>query len=275
VVAGWRPHGRDVEADRTAAVVRAIDLMRAGLGSPQPLAVLARSGMFSPFYFHRVFRELTGVTPARFLAALRMAEACRLLLHSAASVAGIGAHVGYTSVGTFTTQFGRLVGLSPARFRGVARSLAGMRVGELLPALRGVPDGRTGATLALSGAPTPESLVVGRLFPAGRRYDRQDLCTLAAGPGTVRLPAVPWRGGYVAFSMVVPAPVRLVDAFVDDLPGSRLVGRAHIWLTPDGQSRATIPATLRRPGPTDPPALAVTPLRRLIDLTRCHRVPAP
>ncbi|MGI5526289.1 hypothetical protein ACQEVX_02335 [Streptomyces syringium] len=66
--------------DQLAAVERAVRRMRDHLGEVQCLSDHAEAGLFSPFHFHRVFRNVTAVTPARFLAALRMAEAQRMMI---------------------------------------------------------------------------------------------------------------------------------------------------------------------------------------------------
>jgi AraC family transcriptional regulator len=256
-------------ADRRAAVVRAIAAMRAGLASPQPLTALARSGMFSPFYFHRIFREITGATPARFLAALRMAEARRLLLNTGLPVRRIGEQVGYTSPGTFGTQFARLAGLSPARFRAFVQALGDERAGGRLWTRSVGPISQTGAAIALSGAPVTGSLVIGRLCSAGRQPDRgpgeRGVWTLGTGSGPVpvRLPEVPGPGEYAVLTVVVPGNVRLVDALVDR-PGSYLLGRARVSLTARDQSAARVHATLRWPESTDPPGLAITPIDWLV-----------
>ena len=55
------------------AVLRSIGTMHEHLGDELPLRTLARSAWLSPFHFHRVFRRLTDSTPARFLAAWRIA----------------------------------------------------------------------------------------------------------------------------------------------------------------------------------------------------------
>jgi AraC-like DNA-binding protein len=247
-----------------AAVARAIESMKAGLGHPQPLTDLARTGMFSPFYFHRMFREVTGMTPARFLAGLRMAEARRLLLYSSMTVARIGSAVGYTSLGTFTTQFMRLLGLSPGCFREVVRSLGDEPVGARLSAVRAWSGSRCGPVVALAGAPGSAALVVVRLFPAGQGRGPGSWA-IAAETARVRLPAAAEPGEYAAFSVVVPAEVRLTDAFVDDLPDSYLIGAARVRLSHGGELPQAARMVLRRPRPTDAPVLAVTPLRWLVE----------
>lgn len=255
-----RRHSRETAADRTEAVARAITEMRADPGRPQPLEQLARIGQFSPFHFHRIFRDTTTVTPARFLAALRMSEARRLLLHSAMPVDRVGAHVGYTSTGSFITHFGHCVGLPPARFRSLVRSLGDARVGERLPALTR-PAEAPGGEVTWPAQPVSASLAVSWLFAPGRSPGRPRLARLPAGAPRTGLPRAPAPGAYWAVTMIVPAHVRLVDALIDDVPGSYLIGRAGLSLT--GSESVAVEVTLRRPGPTDPPLAAVTPLHWL------------
>jgi AraC-like DNA-binding protein len=257
----------DLAAARRAAVERAIVVMRAGLASPQPLVALAKCGMFSPFYFHRMFREVTGVTPARFLAALRMAEARRLLVYSRISVRRIGERVGYTSPGTFGTQFGRLVGLPPARFRALVHSRGDQRVGALLSEVAAVPAKPVGATMALSGVPVAEALVIERFQPAdGSARARLSVLCIGSGESPTRavpLPDLPGPGGYAVRTVVVPAGVRLADVLVDS-PRSYLVGLARIRVTAGDRAAPEVHTILRWPELTDPPASALTPLDWLV-----------
>lgn len=99
------------------AVTRAIVAMQENLGEHLTIDDLARSAMFSKFHFTRVFQRATGLSPGRFLAALRLAEAKRLLVTTPISVADISHQVGYNSVGTFSTRFRGSVGFSPAHYR--------------------------------------------------------------------------------------------------------------------------------------------------------------
>src|SRR5215208_396437 len=57
-----------------------ISAMRRQLNEPMSLRELAEVAMLSPYHFNRVFRRVTGVTPCRFLNALRMEAAKRLLV---------------------------------------------------------------------------------------------------------------------------------------------------------------------------------------------------
>ncbi len=78
---------------------------------------IASSVFMSRFHFCRIFANSTGVTPGRYLSAVRMCEAKRLLLTTPQSVADIVCSVGYSSVGTFTTRFTQDVGMTPSQYR--------------------------------------------------------------------------------------------------------------------------------------------------------------
>ncbi|MFJ5228488.1 helix-turn-helix transcriptional regulator [Kitasatospora sp. NPDC088391] len=89
---------------------------------PLSLDEIANTAILSKFYFSRVFRNLTGTSPGRFLSAVRLQRAKSLLQETDLSVTEISYRVGYNSLGTFTSRFTRSVGLSPARYRTLARA---------------------------------------------------------------------------------------------------------------------------------------------------------
>ncbi|HEX8345702.1 MAG TPA: AraC family transcriptional regulator [Actinoplanes sp.] len=99
------------------AVERAIATIRTSFADDVTIDDLARAAMFSKFHFTRVFRRTTGVSPGRFLSAVRLQEAKHLLLETSLSIADISRLVGYHSVGTFSTRFTRSVGVPPTVFR--------------------------------------------------------------------------------------------------------------------------------------------------------------
>jgi AraC-like DNA-binding protein len=99
------------------AVERVIRAMRANLGDPITIDDMARTAMFSKFHFSRMFQRVTGISPGRFLSALRLQEAKRLLLSGSLTVADISYLVGYNSIGTFSSRFRMSVGASPTTYR--------------------------------------------------------------------------------------------------------------------------------------------------------------
>lgn len=98
-------------------VQHAVTTIRERYWEPLSLDDLARTAMVSKYYFLRVFSRVTGVTPGRFLSAVRLQEAKRLLLSTSLTVADIAAQVGYSSQGSFTRRFTESVGLSPTQYR--------------------------------------------------------------------------------------------------------------------------------------------------------------
>ena len=86
---------------------------------PEPLDVpeLARAARLSPAHFSREFARAFGETPHRYLLTRRLERAAALLRSTDRSVADICMTVGLRSVGSFTTSFGRMFGLSPSAYR--------------------------------------------------------------------------------------------------------------------------------------------------------------
>lgn len=96
---------------------RAIELMHARMERDLPLEELAAAAYLSPFHFARLFKKLTGATPHAYLAAIRTAEAERLLATTDLSVTEISQQVGHASSSHFAKAFRAATGLSPRAFR--------------------------------------------------------------------------------------------------------------------------------------------------------------
>ncbi|MBL1087395.1 helix-turn-helix transcriptional regulator [Streptomyces actinomycinicus] len=106
-------------------VQHAVTTIRERFWEPLTLDELARSAMVSKYYFLRLFTRVTGVTPGRFLCAVRLQEAKRLLLSTSLTVADISVRVGYSSTGSFTRRFTEWVGLSPTQYRKLSLAVPG------------------------------------------------------------------------------------------------------------------------------------------------------
>ena len=98
-------------------LLRARDLIDARYREPLDVAAMARAAHLSPAHFSREFRRTFGETPHRYLLTRRMERAASLLRQTDRSVADICLTVGLTSVGSFTTSFGRTFGMSPTAYR--------------------------------------------------------------------------------------------------------------------------------------------------------------
>ena len=118
-----KKHKQDTLLQRQKAVERVITTVSQKLDEPLTIEKMAQMAFLSPFHFSRVFHDVTGLPPAQFLYALRIDTAKRFLLTTDKSVTDICFDVGYNSLGTFTTRFKELVGLSPREFRQLAEQV--------------------------------------------------------------------------------------------------------------------------------------------------------
>lgn len=132
------------------AVRHAVIIMRERYGEPLTLEDLARSVMLSKYHFLRVFSRVTGVTPGRFLTAVRLQEAKRLLLSTSCNVAEVAVRVGYSGPGSFTRRFTELVGLSPTQYRRLSLA-AGTLTPQPLPPPAGGPYPAARSTGSVTG----------------------------------------------------------------------------------------------------------------------------
>src|SRR5216117_3059533 len=98
-------------------LLRAKDLIDARYRDPLDVPALARAARLSPAHFSREFRRAFGETPHQYLLTRRLERAAELLRNTDRSVAEICLTVGLTSVGSFTTSFGRAFGMSPTAYR--------------------------------------------------------------------------------------------------------------------------------------------------------------
>ena len=98
-------------------LLRAKDLIDARYREPLDVPALARAARLSTAHFSREFRRSFGETPHQYLLTRRLERAAELLRNTDRSVAEICLNVGLTSVGSFTTSFGRAFGMSPTTYR--------------------------------------------------------------------------------------------------------------------------------------------------------------
>jgi AraC-like DNA-binding protein len=98
-------------------LLRAKDLIDARYREPLDVAVLAQAAHLSVAHFSREFRRVFGETPHQYLLTRRLERAAALLRTTDRSVADICLTVGLRSVGSFTTSFGRVYGMSPTAYR--------------------------------------------------------------------------------------------------------------------------------------------------------------
>src|SRR5215471_12330521 len=104
---------------------RAKDRIDRDYGELIDIAALAAVAGYSPAHFIRAFHAAYGETPGRYRTRRRVERACEMLRSVNLTVTEICHLVGFTSLGTFSTRFGELTGMSPSRYRAEAASRGG------------------------------------------------------------------------------------------------------------------------------------------------------
>lgn len=123
--AGYRPCRRcrpdepDLTERHAYAVTRACRIIEESV-QPPSLSELANAVGFSRFHFHRVFRELTSVTPYAYRAARRAHRVRRELAH-AETVSDAIYSSGFNSNGHFYAAATDILGMTPTLFRSGGR----------------------------------------------------------------------------------------------------------------------------------------------------------
>jgi len=105
---------RKPQTDQTVEAV--IQYIEQHAEKPLSLSKLAAYAGYSPFHFHRMFRQITGRTPAYFLTGERIRRACQLLAEHW-TVEATAFAVGYESVAHFSRTFKQRTGTSPGGWR--------------------------------------------------------------------------------------------------------------------------------------------------------------
>ena len=112
----YTEHQLDWYAERIDAARR---LLEQDYAAQHCLATLARRVGMSTFHFARVFSELAGAPPHRYLQRVRLDEAARRL-HQGASVTEACFNSGFRNLSHFIRTFQRRFGTSPGKYRPLA-----------------------------------------------------------------------------------------------------------------------------------------------------------
>lgn len=247
------PHRETTLAVYRRAVSRVIDHLTANLGDEHTLDDMADVAMLSAFHFNRIFREVTGVSPVRYLYALRIAEAKRLLLTTRLKVIDICYGVGYNSLGSFNNRFVSLVGYSPRRIRSLAASIDAAELRRLIEArpqpsalvvrdpcsiwgeIHVPPDFAGVAMVGLFPGPPSNAYPVASVLPEGGAYV---------------LPPVPEASNFFAMAVGLAWHEHMVDFLLQ--PDSLQASMPPIHL-PAGGLSTPIDFHLEARQPVDPP----------------------
>ena len=247
------------------AVERVVAAMREGADGPLTLRDMADVAHLSPYHFARVFKGVTGVPPGEFLGALRLERAKRLLLTTDLSVSEVCFEVGYQSLGTFTTRFKRLVGVSPGRMRRLPERLASAfecASDPIAPARGG------GVPFRVVGSGLEEAIIFVGLFAGAVPQGHPVAGTVLEEPGAYSLSAVP-DGLFELMAAALPAAGGISKFLLPD--AALRVGRAREpVLVRAGRAEGRPEVELRPPRITDPPVLVALLPALLLERSEKH-----
>ena len=115
------------ELANLAHLRRARDFIDREYARPLDVPTMAAGALMSPAHFSRQFKAAYGESPYNYLMTRRIERAMALLRLTDRSVTDICFAVGCSSLGTFSTRFSELVGVSPSAYRrDGANATAGM-----------------------------------------------------------------------------------------------------------------------------------------------------
>jgi AraC family transcriptional regulator len=204
-------------ATHKQAVERAIQVMHTHMHEVLTLEELASVAYLSPSRFKYVFRHLIGIPPGEFLSALRLQAARRLLLTTPLSVTEVCFEVGYSSIGSFTSCFTHLVGMSPRLLRQRAQAFEPL-AGEPADRSLMMPSGilRKCTLLGQISAPaTFRGTIYVGMFTNPIPQGRPVRCTKISSPGVYRIQDVP-DGVYHLRAAAFPVAADLHSSLLPD-----------------------------------------------------------
>lgn len=104
------------ELANLAHLRRARDLIDRNYARPLDVPAMAAGALMSPAHFSRQFKAAYGETPYNYLMTRRI-ERAMALLRAGASVTDACMDVGCTSLGSFSSRFTEIVGMTPSAYR--------------------------------------------------------------------------------------------------------------------------------------------------------------
>ena len=112
-----RPQQPSAQEDTNRRMLRARDEMDRRYAEPLDVPTLAAIAHLSASRFGRVFKEVYGETPHRYLQRRRVERAMTLLRQTDRPVTDVAWDVGFASLGTFSRVFAEVVGEPPSVYR--------------------------------------------------------------------------------------------------------------------------------------------------------------
>jgi AraC-like DNA-binding protein len=231
------------------------------------LQSMAQKAMVSSSHLDHIFREATGISPRRFMGALRLTSAKRMLLNTELKVIDICLATGYNSLGTFTRRFTKLVGVPPLHLRrlpenGVLADMRSLRRETAMLTVIRQNDvrGRVTAPADFSG------LIFVGLFDSPIPEGRPVKCAVLTEPGRFAIHGVPDRAFYV-FAM----GFRWSDDPLVYLRNDSALRASAYPIVLNNDTGGELLLHLRPPELSDPPILVAIPALVAARLAHAHQ----
>jgi AraC family transcriptional regulator len=100
---------------------RAMDLIHASADAATSLEELATEACMSKYHFLRLFRIAYGYSPHQYIQHLRIERACKTLSKEDTTVSELADLLGFSDSQSFTRLFTQRMGVSPTRYRAMAK----------------------------------------------------------------------------------------------------------------------------------------------------------
>jgi hypothetical protein len=172
--------------------------------------------------------------------------------------------IGYSSLGTFTSQFTRMVGISPGRFRRLLAGTGELPFNKLLAEVghRLDPPRRPQLTVTVTGGPESTVPAAVGLFPSGIPQQSPASCAVAWPPGRVPIGDLA-DGVYHVLTMCFDDSVTVTEAVATtDLDRCFVGAGDQLVVVTDGAavSGASVSMRLRARRAIDPPLVLALPV---------------
>lgn len=238
-----------------ALIAHVIATVRSDVAYPYTTETFGEIANLSPFHFARVFREVVGVPPGVFLAALRVDEAKRRLIETDQPVTEITFDVGYGSLGSFSSKFRQVVGVGPQRYREIPEQLDRLPLTQ--PILRSPHQSLARVSGTVTSPPGVTSAVYLGLFPTGMAQGEPVAGIYLPEAGPFEVTGVP-LGTYLLLAAGIPSPGD-VNAHLRTNGETLLASHPEAVRIEHGTEAVRRDMVLRAGDPLDAPVLVALP----------------
>lgn len=108
---------KDRQETNFAPIYRVLELIEENPCLDLTVDQMSKAARLSHDYMSRIFKNKTGMTPAKFLRNYRVTKAAELLCSTDMSISKIAVSLGFCDISVFSRQFKQIVGSSPSEFR--------------------------------------------------------------------------------------------------------------------------------------------------------------